>query len=181
MMVWLSTCPVGVRDLSFFKVEIVNWYECINYGIISWWRHQIETFSVLLAFWEGNSPVTGGFPSQGPVTQSFDVFFDLRLNKHLSTQSRSWWFETPSHSLWRYCNVSMPCVVFSAMGLNFNGQSTFRSTGNVQRINRPRIAFTLTSHGGHDVSKHRQLDCLFNSSLMLTATEKSKLRITAPL
>ena len=28
---------------------------------------------------EGNSPVTGEFPSQRPVTQSFDVFFDLRL------------------------------------------------------------------------------------------------------
>ena len=32
------------------------------------------------------SPVTGGdgFPSQRPVTLSFDVFFDLRLNKQLS-------------------------------------------------------------------------------------------------
>ena len=27
----------------------------------------------------GNSPVTDEFPSQRPVTQSFDVFFDLRL------------------------------------------------------------------------------------------------------
>ena len=32
--------------------------------------------------------VTGGFPSQRPVTRSFDVFFDLRLNKQLSKQSR---------------------------------------------------------------------------------------------
>ena len=40
----------------------------------------METFSVLLAFSEGNSPVTDEFPSQRPVTQSFDVFFDLRLN-----------------------------------------------------------------------------------------------------
>ena len=53
----------------------------------------------------GNSPVTGEFPSQRPVTQRFDVFFDLRLNKRLSKQSRGWWFETPSHSLWRHCNV----------------------------------------------------------------------------
>ena len=34
-----------------------------------------------MALCEGNPPVTGGFPSQSPVTQSFDVFFDLRLNK----------------------------------------------------------------------------------------------------
>ena len=32
----------------------------------------------------GNSPVTGEFPAQRPVTRSFDVFFDLRLNKRWS-------------------------------------------------------------------------------------------------
>ena len=31
---------------------------------------------------------------QWPVTRSFDVFFDLHLNKQLSKQSRGWWFET---------------------------------------------------------------------------------------
>ena len=61
-------------------------------------------FSTLLALCEGNPPVTGGFPSQRPVMQSFDVFFDLRLNKRLSKQSRRRWFETPSCSLWRCCN-----------------------------------------------------------------------------
>ena len=40
----------------------------------------METFSTSLALCEGNSPVTGEFPSQRPVTQSFDVFFDLRMN-----------------------------------------------------------------------------------------------------
>ena len=29
---------------------------------------------------------TGEFPAQRPVTRSFDVFFDLRLNKQLSKQ-----------------------------------------------------------------------------------------------
>ena len=46
-----------------------------------------------------------GFPSQRPMTPSFDVFFDLRPNKRLSKQSRRWWFETPSRSLWRHCNA----------------------------------------------------------------------------
>ena len=36
-----------------------------------WWGHQMETFSAFLALYEGNSPVTGEFPSQRPVTQSF--------------------------------------------------------------------------------------------------------------
>ena len=43
----------------------------------SWWHHQMEAFSTLLALSEGNSPVTDEFPSQRPVTSSFDVFFDL--------------------------------------------------------------------------------------------------------
>ena len=39
----------------------------------------MDTFSALLTLCAGNSPVTGEFPAQRPVTQSFDVFFDLRL------------------------------------------------------------------------------------------------------
>ena len=35
----------------------------------------METFSALLALCAGNSPVTGEFPSQRPVTRSFDIFF----------------------------------------------------------------------------------------------------------
>ena len=65
----------------------------------------METFSALLALCAGNSPVSGEFPSQRPVTRSFDVFFNLRLNKGLSKQSWGWWFETPSCSLWRHCNA----------------------------------------------------------------------------
>ena len=69
----------------------------------TWWRHQMETVSVLLAFCAGNSPVTGEFLTQRPVSRSFDVFFDLRLNKRLSKQSWGWWFETHSRPLWRHC------------------------------------------------------------------------------
>ena len=57
----------------------------------------------------------GEFPAQRPVTRSFDVFFDLRLNKRLSKQPWGWWFETPSWSLWCQCNaiyVFIPSVVF---------------------------------------------------------------------
>ena len=44
-----------------------------------------------------NSPVTGEFLSQRPVTRGFDVFFDLRLNKRLSKQPGRRGFEAPSH------------------------------------------------------------------------------------
>ena len=70
-----------------------------------WWRHQTETFSSLLALCAGNSLVTDEFPSQRPVTRSFDVVFDLR-RKWLCKQSRSRWFERPSRSLWRHHNAS---------------------------------------------------------------------------
>ena len=45
-----------------------------------------------------------GNSTQRPVTRSFDIFFDLDLNKRLSKQSWGWWLEAPSSSIWRYCN-----------------------------------------------------------------------------
>ena len=60
----------------------------------TWCRYQMETFSALLVFCAGNSPITGEFPAQGPVTRSFNVFFDLHLNQRLSKQWRRRRFET---------------------------------------------------------------------------------------
>ena len=68
-------------------------------NLVTWWRHQIQTFSALLALCEGNPPVTSGFPSQRPMTRSFDVFFDVRLNKRLGKQWSCRWLEVPWHSL----------------------------------------------------------------------------------
>ena len=56
----------------------------------------MKTFSALLAICAGNSPVPGEFPTQRPVTRSFDVYFDLHPNKRLSKQSWGWWFGTLS-------------------------------------------------------------------------------------
>ena len=108
------------KERAWFLVLLcVNWLLIISYllGIHvtwlillpwilreSWWRHQMETFSALLAFCAWNSPVHGEFPAQRPVTRSFDVFFDLRLNKRLSKQSWGRWSETPSSSLWSHRN-----------------------------------------------------------------------------
>ena len=54
----------------------------------------------------------GEFPAQRPVTWSFDVFCDLRLNKRLSKQQWGWWFETPSRSLRRHCNATIGCLLW---------------------------------------------------------------------
>ena len=85
------------RDIDM----IWHFYSSLRYDLMStfcwdvctWWRHQMETFS---------GP--GEFPAQRPVTRSFDVFFDLRLDTRLSKQPWGWWFEILSWSLWRQCN-----------------------------------------------------------------------------
>ena len=90
------------------KTNLVPYHYYKSLLLTSWWRHQMETFSALLTLGGGGggySPVTGEFSSQRLVTRSFDVFFDLRLNKRLNKPTWGWWFETPSRSLWRQGNV----------------------------------------------------------------------------
>ena len=64
--------------------------------------------SLLLVICAGNSTV----PAQRQVTRSFDVFFDLRLNKRFNKQSWGWWFETLSHPLWRHRNAYYASALF---------------------------------------------------------------------
>ena len=85
--------------------------------VVTWWRHQMETFSALLAICAGKPQASGELPAQRPVTRSFDVFFDLFLNKRLRKQSWGWWFETLSLPLWRHCNGISLLDVFC--GLNW--------------------------------------------------------------
>ena len=113
---WSHSARNVLKDLLFYIVDTVATDAlargCVRSQVISspWWRHQMENFSALLAICAGNSPVCGEFPTQRPVTRSFDVFFDLRLNKRLSKQSWGWWFETLSHPLWRQSNARYwPC------------------------------------------------------------------------
>ena len=56
--------------------------------------------------------VRGIHPTQRPVTQSFDVFFDLCLNRGLRKQWWGWWFVTLSRPLWRHRDdVHFNCIV----------------------------------------------------------------------
>ena len=71
----------------------------------------------------------GEFPTQRPVTRSFDVFFDLRLNKRLSKQPRGRWFQTQLWSLWRHCNgpCKIPVTVTTYLELGPIQMTTFLS------------------------------------------------------
>ena len=104
----LSWCQA---NSSYRVIDMEDYYgntntEKCTYGdqALTWWRHQMETFSAWLALCEGNPPVSGGFTSQRPVTRSFDIFIDQRLNKRMSKPSRRRWLETPSSSSWSHCN-----------------------------------------------------------------------------
>ena len=111
----LSPFPLSLMPCMPCKIGRIWWtvllWQCLWW---TWWRHQIETFSVLLAICVGNSPVTGEVPAKRPVTRSLSVFFDLRLNKRLSKQWWGWWFETLSRPLIRHCNYNIrhrrPCM-----------------------------------------------------------------------
>ena len=88
----------------------------------------METVSALLALCQGNPPVTGEFPSQRPVTRSFDVFFDFRLKKN------GWANNQEADDLRRrrahYYVTAMVLEIFDEMGY----QSTsfrFASWGNL--------------------------------------------------
>ena len=109
----LSWCPTykSSHHSSFgYRAPVDGFYEypifkSVSWTWLWWWRHQMETISALLALCVENSPGTGESPSQRPVTRSFGVFFDLRIDKRLSKQP--WGFGTPSSSLWRHCHVFM--------------------------------------------------------------------------
>ena len=100
-MPYVVTMPQWVNMIFFYKcsetplerpgtvvLSLENLTKVVKVGLLpctilyksSCWRHQMETFSALLAICAGNSPVTGEFPAQRPVKWSFDVFFDLWIN-----------------------------------------------------------------------------------------------------
>ena len=102
--------PTGVTTIPILVISCTRDGRFDGWCRNSWWRHEMKTFSALLAICAGNSPVTGEFPAHRPVTRSFDVFCDLRLSKRLSKQSWGCWFVTPSRPLWRHCNETVALI-----------------------------------------------------------------------
>ena len=66
----------------------------------TWWRSTVNS------------------PYKGQWRGALMISFDLRLNKRLSRQSWGWWFETPLHPLWCYCNeglLFLKCVIYALL------------------------------------------------------------------
>ena len=111
----------------------------------------------------------GELPTQRPVTRSFDVFFDLRLNKRLSKQPRGWWFETLSLSLWRHRNVTR---YFHA--IHHIRNNTFK-----QFVNCNKSLTLKWRHNERDgVSSHQPHDWLLNCLFRRRSTKTSTIRFT---
>ena len=125
-----------------------------------------------------------------PRTKASDAelwcFFDLRLNKRLSKQSRGWWFETPSRPLWHHYNERW---------LGFRIQATLQTKFTCKwwincrsifanRLEFPEmVLFKLSSlqwrHNGRDsVLNHQPHDCLLSRLFRRRTKEASKLRVT---
>ena len=62
-----SLCRDGRSPMFSFDISIITvpFRFSASTALETLWRHQMETFSMLLALCAGNSPVTGEFPSQG--------------------------------------------------------------------------------------------------------------------
>ena len=109
---WLFTFMNNLHDI------------CNQQTKTPWWRQQMETFFALLAICAGNS-------AQRPVTRSFDILFDLRLNQRLSKQSWGWWFETLPRPLWRHCNDKMRTSELAELNTGIGDPS-----GNDEKVRR---------------------------------------------
>ena len=58
---WLLWYTISVRISSWFVTSFIS----DTFMRFSWWRHQMETFSALLALCAGNSPVPVNSPHKG--------------------------------------------------------------------------------------------------------------------
>ena len=79
---WVLSAPngphVGPTDLALMASSVSTRHAHItDLANCTWWRHQMEIFSALVAVCSGYSPVAGAFPAHKSVTRSFDVSFDL--------------------------------------------------------------------------------------------------------
>ena len=121
----------------------------------------MKAFSALLALCVGNSPSPVNSPHKGQRRSAFVVFFDLRLNKRLSKQSRHWLCETPSHSLWRHCNVMTKVVLRRTRKYYFDKTDTHRLPRNKLISPYSRRTIEFWPHYG-DATEMRTLTMTLN-------------------
>ena len=110
---WIVSIPYFWYCFGY-QCTIANWYMCtcvhksreLPSSLGAFVKAEVLQF-MMTSPDESIFRVTGGFPSQRPVTRSCDIFYELRLNKRLSKQSRRRRIETQSRWLRRHWNVHL--------------------------------------------------------------------------
>ena len=108
LMTWCRKTKSSVAEVLRYTFQFRSIIFPRNYVVFmtlrKLWRHQMETFAALLVLCTGNSPVTGEFPAQRPVTRSFDtsMWYINVLYKSMA------WHKTaviPLQTHWSYCSL----------------------------------------------------------------------------
>ena len=128
--IWTSWCCAAKYMPTQFAARCegpvgASWGDTQTHDDVIKWKH-------FPRYW----PFVRGI-HRSPVTRSFDIFFDLRLNKRLSKQSWCWWYETLSCPLWHHCN---------ALGQN--------------------VKWCVNKHSSWWTSKEKQIQCLMPVSMV---------------
>ena len=129
----------------------------IHYDVIKW-KH----FPRYWPFVRGihRPPVNSTHKGQWRGAWMFSLI--CALNKQLSKQSWGWWFETPTRSLWRHCNVSLVFTVWR--------QPAEENT-------RSQLLWHSILHF-HPRTDHRWQTAGSELSLWTTTTRREKIRAT---
>ena len=94
-----QSCVMSIPDAELHQVhacpnELMAYLEAKYTCVKGTYHDDVIKWKHIPRYWPFVRPVPGEFPSQRPVTRSFDIFFDLHLNKWLIKQFWGWWFET---------------------------------------------------------------------------------------
>ena len=92
---------------SFFEWNAIQLQMDKNFLCYKWTRHDMETFSALLAFCEGNQPMTDGFPLHSASYAGL-LLMDTLLVASTSCWKNAVWSvkSDPTTVMWRHSNFS---------------------------------------------------------------------------
>ena len=147
---------------------------------VAWWRHQMETFSALLALCAGNSPVTGQFPSQRSMSRG--LVFSLICawtngwvnNRHAGDLGRNRAHYDVTVMVWQVDETEDRLIIISIETGALCDQPTTKS---IWIINLAKALWW--PHNERDsVSNHQSHDCLPNRLFSRRSKKTSKLRVT---
>ena len=85
-------------SITHENASVINFCMPLNLSsdVLTWWCHDMEMLSALLAPWVGNSSITGEFPPTKGQWYELLAFYLLPAGTSCRMKQYSWqWFETP--------------------------------------------------------------------------------------